>query len=166
MSGAEFNQQFTKYKKVLVAYALKLTKKQEDAKDLVQETALRAFSNKDKFKEGSNFRAWTLVIMRNTYINQWRKNKKRDTQVDIEDYMFSTVNTSVPNTGEQELTLSEINGIINNIGETYSVPIQMLYQGYQYKEIANYLMLPIGTIKSRIFFARKQIKEQMALQYV
>lgn len=166
MSCIEFDRQFNLYKNVLFASALKLTHKTEDAQDLVQETALRAFSNRKQFQMGSNFRAWTLVIMRNTFINQWRKKKKRTHIVNVDDHLYALPNKTVSNSGEERLILGEMENIIDNIGETYSVPIHMLNQGYQYKEIANYLMVPIGTIKSRIFFARKQIKAQMELQYV
>lgn len=166
MSCLEFDRYFIQYKNVLFACALKLTQKPEDAKDLVQETALRAFANRNQFKAGSNFRAWTLVIMRNTYINQWRKKKKRTHIVNVDEYLYALPNKTVPNTGEESLMLNEMEDMIDNIGEAYSVPIQMLYQGYQYKEIASYLMLPIGTIKSRIFFARQQIKKQMKMQYI
>lgn len=160
MSAVEFSQHFSKLESLLFAFALRLTNNYEDAKDLMQETALRAYKHRDKFTLGTNFKSWVSTIMRNTFINRYRKEKKRkNVNQPIESFLFAIENTNVvANQGEVNMRMEEMAGFFNEIGDLYSVPFLMFFRGYEYKEIAAHLDIPIGTVKSRIFLARKKLK--------
>ena len=96
MSTIEFTKKFTDLKSPLNAFAYNLTKNKEDAKDLYQETAFRAISNKEKFRPGTNFKAWSFTIMKNIFINNYRKMKKKNTIIDTTDNMYF-INSSISN---------------------------------------------------------------------
>lgn len=160
MSTVEFSSEFNSLENILFSFAMKLTKNREDAKDLMQETAMRAYRHRDKFTMGTNFKSWCSTIMRNTFINQYRKKKlRRNVNEPIESFLFAVENKNViPNRGEMNIRMKEYKNIFGEIGDIYSIPFLMFYRGYEYKEIAEYLEIPIGTVKSRIFLARKKLK--------
>lgn len=161
MSVKTFNEELARIKGVLFTFAIRLTKNQEDAKDLIQETVLRAYKHRDKFKVGTNFKSWCAAIMRNTFINQYRKNKRRrhiNEPIESFLYMLESQN-AIANQGETKIMLEEYQNTINELRQIYRVPFLMFFQGFEYKEIAEHLELPIGTVKSRIFFARKKLKQ-------
>ncbi len=160
MSTLQFIQQFNSFEDKLFSFALRLTRNKEDAKDLMQETALRAFGNRDKFKVGTNFKGWLTTIMRNTFINNYRREKKRKTVNEpLDTFLFAIENkNTVANGAYSRLTMQEMEELFDEIGESYSVPFMMFYQGYHYDEIADHMEIPMGTVKSRIFFARKKLK--------
>ncbi|MEM6397754.1 MAG: RNA polymerase sigma factor [Bacteroidota bacterium] len=163
MNQQEFLTSINQIENLLFAFALKLTRSQQDAQDLMQETTMKAFRHRNKFKPGTNFKSWTSTIMRNTFINNYRKQKSRKhVNNSIDDFSFAieTTNT-IPNEGEHNLRLEELRGMLGRIGEIYRVPFSMFCNGYEYKEIANHLQIPIGTVKSRIFLARKKMKAQI-----
>lgn len=163
MTSTQFTQELDKLQNLLFSFALRLTRNYEDAQDLMQETALRAFRHRDKFALGTNFKSWVSTIMRNTYINRYRKMKSRKhVNEPIESFTFALENKNVvANKGEHDMRLQELQEIIDSIGDIYSVPFLMFYRGYEYKEIAEYLNIPIGTVKSRIFLARQKMKSQI-----
>ncbi len=167
MSTLEFSQEFNGLENILFSFAMKLTKNREDAKDLMQETAMRAYRHRDKFTMGTNFKSWCSTIMRNTFINQYRKAKlRRNVNEPIESFLFAVENKNViPNQGEMNIRMKEYKSIFGEIGDIYSIPFLMFYQGYEYKEIASYLEIPIGTVKSRIFLARKKLKDLINERY-
>lgn len=160
MSTLQFMQEFSSFQTKLFAFAIKLTRNKEDAKDLIQETAMRAYSNRDKFKPGTNFKGWVTTIMRNTFINNYRREKKRKTVNEpLDTFLFAIENTqTVSNGAYSRLTMQELNGLFDEIGENYRVPFLMFFKGYHYDEIAEHMDIPMGTVKSRIFFARKKLK--------
>ncbi len=163
MSNLEFTQEMGRLENILFSFALRLTRNYEDAQDLMQETAFRAYKHRDKFAIGTNFKSWVSTIMRNTYINRYRKEKSRKhVNEPIESFLFAIENKGiVPNQGEMNVRMKELSLMLDNIGDIYSVPFLMFYRGYEYKEIAEYLDIPIGTVKSRIFLARKKLKEMV-----
>jgi RNA polymerase sigma-70 factor (ECF subfamily) len=163
MNDAQFTREFNKVNNLLFAFALRLTRSKNDAKDLMQETAMRAYRHRDKFKLGTNFKSWASTIMRNTFINAYRKSKKRKAvSQPIEDFSFAIENTNtIPNQGEHDIRLGELTKMLESVGKLYSVPFLMFYRGYEYQEIAEHLNIPIGTVKSRIFFCRKRMKEKI-----
>lgn len=167
MTAIEFNSEFQRWNTVLLAFANRLTQNAEDARDLLQETAYRAFRNRDKFELGTNFRAWAITIMRNTFINQYRrkKSKKAINTEPIDDMLYTLENRCVGNSGEENITVAELNGLIADLGTTLSRPFMMHHTGYRYEEIAEELDIPIGTVKSRIFFARKKLKDYVEELY-
>ncbi len=163
MTSTQFTQELDKLQNLLFSFALRLTRNYEDAQDLMQETALRAFRHREKFAIGTNFKGWVSTIMRNTYINRYRKMKSRKhVNEPIESFTFALENKNiVANQGEHDMRYQELERVIENIGEMYNVPFLMFYRGYEYKEIAEYLNIPIGTVKSRIFLARQKMKQQI-----
>ncbi len=166
MTNLEFNCQFDALQKKLLPFAYRLTNNFEDAKDLVQETAIRAFNNREKFENGTNFRAWVTTIMRNTFINFYRKKKNRATSSEPTDsYVFVNENHAVDNSAGSNIMMRELQRIISELDNTYRKPFMMFYEGYKYEEIAEDMSLPIGTVKSRIFFARRQLRDSINYQY-
>lgn len=161
MTNAQFLTQFNVVERILFAYALRLTKTYEDAEDLMQETRLRAYKHRDRFAVGTNFKGWTTTIMRNAYINRYRKMKnRRHVSAPVEDYLYAVENkAAVCNGGEAKMNMDALKGKLMAISHIYRVPFLMFYQGYEYSEIAAHLGIPIGTVKSRIFLARKRLKK-------
>jgi RNA polymerase sigma factor (sigma-70 family) len=166
MSTIEFNSHFDSLQHKLLPFAYRLTNNVEDAKDLIQETALRAYNNKEKFEVGTNFRAWVTTIMRNTFINIYRKKKNRNTTSEPADsYVFVNKDNAVDNNAYSNLMLLELHHILGKLDLIYRKPFLMFYEGYKYEEIASMMGLPVGTVKSRIFFARQKLKSNIQLQY-
>jgi RNA polymerase sigma-70 factor (ECF subfamily) len=152
---------------LLHAFAYNLTKNQEDAKDLYQETAFRAMTNRDKFRPGTNFKAWLFTIMKNIFINNYRKKVKANTIMDSTDNMYyiNSGSSIINNDGESNIMMKELNKMIAALDDGIRIPFLMHYRGYKYQEIADHLELPLGTVKSRIFFARKELKEVIDRRY-
>jgi len=167
MSTAEFSGQINEMSSLLQAFAYKLTKNVEDSKDLFQETAFRALTNQDKFRQGTNLKAWLFTIMRNIFINNYRKKVKANTIFDATDnqYYLNTGGETVQNGAESGILMQELQGMINSLDDSIRVPFLMHYYGYKYQEIAEQLDLPLGTVKSRIFFARKELKAIIRERY-
>lgn len=167
MSTVEFNTKFADLTQMLNAFAYNLTKNKEEAKDLYQETAFRAMTNRDKFRTGTNLKAWLFTIMKNIFINNYRKKVKKNTILDSTDNMYyiNSGKTIVDNKAESNILMDELNYMVKNLDEGLRVPFEMHYIGYKYQEIADELELPLGTVKSRIFFARKELKNLVTKRY-
>ena len=166
MSTIEFNCHFDNLQHKLLPFAYKLTNNYEDARDLIQETALRAFNNKEKFETGTNFRAWVTTIMRNTFINIYRKKKNRATSSEPTDsYIFINEDHAVDNAAQSNMTMKELHSIMGELDIIYRKPFLMFFEGFKYEEIAETMDLPIGTVKSRIYFARQKLMELIQFQY-
>ncbi len=167
MSTLEFNDRFTTMSTLLHSFAYNLTKNIEDAKDLFQETAFRALTNKEKFRTGTNFKAWLFTIMKNIFINNYRKKVKSNTIMDSTDNMYyiNSGATIIGNGAESNIMMEELNNMIDSLDAGIKKPFMMHYEGYKYQEIADYLELPLGTVKSRIFFARKELKDLLHKRY-
>jgi len=163
MNTLEFHKELISFEKPLKGFAYKFTYSDDDASDLVQETFLKALKYKDKFKEQTNLKAWLYTIMKNTFINNYRKAIKANTILDStdENYFIDLSETSKTETPDEKLAYKEIVAEINSLSDEYRVPFQMHYNGFKYKEIAEKLDLPIGTIKSRIFLARQKLSEAL-----
>ena len=167
MSALEFDAKLNTLATMLNAFAYKLTKNSEDAKDLYQETAFRALTNRDKFRPGTNFKAWTFTIMKNIFINNYRKKMKANTIIDRTDnqYYLNSGKNSILNGGESNVMLDELTEMIEGLEDNIRIPFLLHYEGYKYQEIADRFNLPLGTVKSRIFFARKELKELIDQRY-
>ncbi len=167
MSHIEFTQHFHQFQTLLHAFAFRLTKDEDDAQDLVQETAYKAFKYKDMYQPRTNLRAWLMTIMRNTFINNYRQRKRRQTLSDFtgSDFLIDSGAQTVRNEGESDITTEEIQVVINNLEDWLKIPFLMFLQGYKYDEIAEALQIPVGTVKSRIFFARKKLQEALKEMY-
>ena len=167
MSNIEFDEKFTQLTGNLESFAFKLTKNNEDAEDLFQETAYRAITNKDKFNPGTNLKAWLFTIMKNIFINNYRKKVKANTIFDStdNDFYLNSGKNRVENDAGTNITMDELDGIIEGLDESIKSPFIMHYLGYKYQEIADKLSLPLGTVKSRIFFARKALQDRVIRKY-
>ncbi|MEL6925617.1 MAG: sigma-70 family RNA polymerase sigma factor [Bacteroidota bacterium] len=151
---------------LLMGFAMRLTKNRTDAEDLMQETICRAYKNKHRYQPGTNFKAWMTTIMRNSYINLYRKRKTRNTTSEpVETFAYSLESTGPDALAENRVQHSELVDIVHSLSDTYRVAFLMSYQGYQYNEIAEKLQIPMGTVKSRINYARKLLKEKIEATY-
>lgn len=151
---------------VLKSHAMRLTRDVHDAEDLIQETIVRALNNEDKFQEGTNIRAWLFTIMKNIFINDYRKKSKRNTVIDTTDNLYYlNASSTISNAGERSFVMNDIRNALMKISNELRVPFLMHYKGYKYNEIAEQLNLPLGTVKSRIFFARKELKDLLTADY-
>ncbi len=147
----------------LNTFALRLTKNLDDAKDLYQETIFKILTNINKFKVGTNIKAWSYTIMRNTFINGYRKKQRRNTISDStdENFYLNSSQDIVPNDGETMIAIQEMEYEINDLRDDWKIPFLMHYTGYKYQEIADHLDLPLGTVKSKIFHARKHLQAKL-----
>ena len=163
MSNAEFTLLLTENADFLKPFAINLTKDHETAKDLFQETLYRALSNKDKYNVGTNIKAWLYTIMRNIFINDYRKRSKQSVVLDNSpnDFLIDQTRTKVLNDGVTNLNLREVKQLIYDLPELFRTPFNLYFEGYKYNEIADELNEPLGTIKSRIHFARKILKQKI-----
>lgn len=163
MAAIDFNQMLLNNAEFLKPFAATLTRDQEAAKDLYQETLFRALSNKDKYNAGTNIKAWLYTIMRNIFINNYRRRAKQSTIFDStpNEYLLNLNQGAVANDAVANMNLKEVKQAIHNLPEIFKNPFLLYFDGYKYHEIAEMLDEPLGTIKSRIHFARKLLKSHV-----
>jgi RNA polymerase sigma factor (sigma-70 family) len=163
MATMEFNELVLKGSKSLHYPALKFTShNKEDASDLIQDTLLKAFKNEDKFVKGSNIKAWLFIIMRNTYISKYNKNKRNNfVNTMDEEHIFTSNGATENNKGAANIALSEMNAEIDKLDKNYKDPFMLHFSGFKYEEIAEKLKIPMGTVKNRIHVARKVLMENL-----
>jgi RNA polymerase sigma factor (sigma-70 family) len=163
MASLEFNNLLISNADFLKPFANNLTKDSETAKDLFQETLYKALANQEKYNVGTNIKAWLFTIMRNIFINDYRRKTKQQTIFDNtpNDFLLNYNQTAVFNQAETDLRIKEIYQAIYLLPEIFKTPFLLYFDGYKYHEIAEALNEPLGTIKSRIHFARKLLKEQI-----
>ncbi|MEO7445208.1 MAG: RNA polymerase sigma factor [Ferruginibacter sp.] len=147
----------------LKSFAFTLTKDSEDARDLMQETMYRALANNEKYRTGTNIKAWMYTIMRNIFINDYRRKSRNRLVLDNSgnDLYLNHQRSSVPNMADTNIRLKEIKEALYNIPKIFSEPFILYFEGFKYNEIAALMNEPLGTIKSRIHFARKLLKEKL-----
>src|SRR6478736_4374452 len=157
MPVTDFNQVLLTNSEFLMPFAFTLTNDKEDAKDLFQETLCRALANKDKYSIGTNIKAWLYTIMRNIFINNYRrKSRQQVIAADVNTAFFTNAATAVTfNSAITSINMKEIEQKIVNLPDDFKHPFVLYFDGFKYTEIAEILCEPLGTIKSRIFFARK-----------
>lgn len=159
MSTIEFGILINEHQSFLRQLAIKLTKQGDDADDLMQETFYKAIKNKEKYRSGTNLKGWLYTIMKNTFINNYRRKKNQNTFVDETENRFfinsgdSSNEVSTDHIIDNEYLMKQI----NSIDENYREAFMMYFNGYKYEEIADILNIPLGTVKSRIFLARKKM---------
>ncbi len=148
----------------LLNFAYMLTSNRDDAYDLLQDTTLKALDNEEKYSEGTNFKGWVFTIMRNIFINNYRRGVRSATVVDTTDnlYHLNLSQDSGIDSPEDSYAANEISDAINEFSDEYRIPFSMHVAGYKYNEIADHMGLPLGTVKSRIFMARKRLQERFA----
>ena len=163
MAAIDFNQLLLRNTEFLKPFAITLTRDNEVAKDLLQETMFRALANKEKYHVGTNIKAWLYTIMRNIFINNYRRKAKQNTIFDAtpNEFLLNYNQVTAVNAAEGGLHMKDIRKAIHGLPEIFRNPFMLYFEGYKYHEIADLLTEPLGTIKSRIHFARKLLKEQL-----
>lgn len=163
MRTANFAQDLLSVQTELLNFAYKLTADREEANDLLQETSLKALDNEDKYTAETNFKGWIYTIMCNIFINNYRKALRDQTYVDQTDNQFY-LNQNIDIEGdstEGSYDLKEMRRIVNALPKEYRIPFSMYVSGFKYREIADKLGLPLGTVKSRIYFTRQKLQEEL-----
>ncbi len=147
----------------LKAYALYLSQDREDAHDLMQETLLKAFTHRERFTDDTNLKGWLYTIMKNTFINQYRRKVKRNTLLDSteNEYYLNSSSHAVPNESLERLNMEQIHMHISRLPYDLKEAFMMNFRGYKYQEIADHFGIPIGTVKTRIHMARQILKKKL-----
>ena len=160
MSTQEFENILVANVDFLKPFAFTLTRDNETAQDLTQETLYRALANKEKYNVGTNIKAWMYTIMRNIFINDYRKKSRQQVIFDKtpNDYLLDHQQSAIKNDAESGIKLKEIKQAIHQLPDIFKHPFLLYFEGYKYNEISDYLQEPLGTVKSRIHFARKVLK--------
>lgn len=163
MASAKFQINLMALQANLLNFAYMLTSNRDDAYDLLQDTTLKALDNEEKYAENTNFKGWVFTIMRNIFINNYRKVVRSATVIDqTEDlYHLNLPQDSGFETPEGSVAAKEITDAINAFSDDYRIPFSMHVAGYKYNEIAEKMNLPLGTVKSRIFFARQRLQQTL-----
>ena len=161
MNGIQFQQKLLGLQENMMNFALMLTANREDALDLLQDTTLKVLNNQEKFVDNVNFKGWVLTVMRNIFINNYHKIVRVQTVVDssADLYNLDVVNDSGFDSPDKAYQIKEITKAINGLNDDLKVPFSMFLSGYKYNEIAEKLNVPLGTVKSRIFFARQELQK-------
>ena len=162
MASVKFQHNLMSLQSNMLNFAYMLTSNREDAYDLLQDTTLKALDNEDKYAEGTNFKGWVFTIMRNIFINNYRRGMRTATIVDTTDnlYHLNLGHEGAIESPEESYSAAEITEAINEFSDEYRIPFSMHISGYRYHEIAEHTGLPLGTVKSRIFSARKKLRER------
>ena len=164
MSNLEFNQLLTSNVDFLKPVAITFTRDPDAAADLYQETLYKALANRDKYNVGTNIRAWLYTIMRNIFINNYRRKAKQNVifEQSSEDSIINKLASPVANSAESMVEVKYIQKAIYELPDVFRHPLVLYFDGYKYHDIAGMLEQPLGTIKSRIHFARKLLKSQLS----
>jgi RNA polymerase sigma factor (sigma-70 family) len=164
MTTIEFCSQLLSLEHSLRKFAYRLSLKKDDADDLVQETFLKILMKRDKYVDNENFKSWTFTIMKNTFVDNYRRNLTRNTHRDPSNESFFINQTESVSFEDPDSTYSalEINQNIEQLKDKLRAPFKMYIDGYKYSEIAEELNLKIGTVKNRIFLSRKQLMTQLS----
>jgi RNA polymerase sigma-70 factor (ECF subfamily) len=171
---ANFERDALQYSRQLYSAAMRMARNPSDAEDLVQETFLKAYRAYDTFQEGTNLKAWLYRILTNTYINKYRKESRRPNEVDLGDvedlYLYRRIGSEdtaeVSRTTEDRvldgLVESDIKAAVEELPENFRLPVLLAdLEGFSYKEIADILDIPIGTVMSRLHRGRKAMQKRL-----
>lgn len=163
MNALQFQKKLLSMQDNMMNFALTLTANRNDAQDLLQDTTLKVLDNQDKFVDNVNFKGWVLTVMRNIFINNYHKIFRNQMIIDqdVDLYNLEIINNSTFDSPETSYEIQEITNIMNGLHNELKVPFSMFLSGYKYNEISERLDIPIGTIKSRIFFARQELKRKL-----
>ena len=167
MSVQDLSSGIIRLEKELLEFAYHLTKERTEASDLYQETAYRAIKNYRLFQPNSNLRAWLMTIMRNLFINAYRKKKRRQVFQDgsANNYLINSTSETVTNQGELKMNYEELISLVDRLEDGLRIPFMLAFEGYKYQDIADEMNIPLGTVKSRLFIARKRIQNAIKLHY-
>lgn len=162
MNSKKFQNLLVGLQSNMLNFAYILTSNRDDAYDLLQDTTLKALDNEDKYMENTNFKGWVFTIMRNIFINNYRRSARSAVTVDTtEDLYHLNAPQKAFSSPENSYTVKEVNKAINSFTPEYRIPFAMHLSGYKYSEIAEQMNLPVGTIKSRIYYARQRLRSEL-----
>ncbi len=163
MTAEDFTKTVSTLRPALKSLTYRFTSNKEESQDLVQDTILKALLYRDKFRTDTNLKGWLFTIMRNTYINNYRKVQREKTSRDNskELYFLNVEDTHTFNRPESSVEFKEVWRNMNTVKDELLIPFKMHTSGYKYHEIAKHLGIPIGTVKNRIFHARKEIQKKL-----
>ncbi len=167
MTSNEFSNQIREIESSLKGFAIKLCSDKNAAEDLMQDTMLKAFKNRASYTMGTNFKAWMTTIMYNSFVNRFRRKKRTNKlfRPITEENQHTIKSAPRRDDADSVIMMKELNKLIDSIPEILRVPFRMTLEGYQYQDISNELQIPIGTIKSRIFYARKALQQKVGKIY-
>jgi RNA polymerase sigma-70 factor (ECF subfamily) len=163
----KLTREITEHSDKLRYYAYNLTKNDEEANDLTQETMYKALKNKEKYVDKKNLQWWLFTIMKNTFINQYRRKKYRQKLLEDSKNLKKPELLKVDSEINLDMYMirSDIRNAIMKLDGKYRIPFILFYKAYKYTEIAERLDLPLGTVKSRIYFARKMLMNELKSLY-
>lgn len=163
MISRRFQEKLLSLQPNMLNFAFILTSNRDDAYDLLQDTTLKALDNEDKYKENTNFKGWVFTIMRNIFINNYRRATRTSVKIDTTDdlYHLNLPQDSGYASPENTYSVNELHDAIASFTADYRVPFSMHLAGYRYAEIAEHMHLPVGTVKSRIYYARQRLRRQL-----
>lgn len=163
MNSMTFTKELVGVQDELLRFAYKLTADCEEANDLLQETSLKALDNEEKYEPQTNFKGWIYTIMRNIFINNYRRIIREQTFIDTTDshYHLNLSHDTAFESTESAYDLKEMHRIVNALPKEYRIPFSMHLAGFKYREIAEKMGLPLGTVKSRIFFTRQKLQQEL-----
>jgi len=163
MQNIDFNLMLKEHTPNLKSFAYKFTKDSEVADDLYQDTMVKAIRYFAQFKEGTNMRAWLFTIMRNTFINDYRRDTRKNALITQEDEISSAnlLKSSTTNRAEGSFAVADIQKALSTLEAKYRVPFVKYFEGYKYEEIAQEMDIPIGTVKTRIHIARQTLQKRL-----
>lgn len=164
MGTERYKQQILSLQSNLLSFAYTLTSNRDDAYDLLQDTTLKALDSEDKYEDSNNFKGWIFTIMRNLFINKYRKDMRSVVVVDHSDdlYQLNMSQESGIESPEGTINANDIRNILSHIEPQLRDPFSLYISGYHYAEIARRLSVPLGTVKSRIHQARRILQVQLA----
>lgn len=165
MENIMLNDQICNHRSCLESFAMKFTKDVEDANDLVQDTLIKAIRYHHLYKQGTNLRGWLYTIMRNTFINDYRRESRKKAVIQTEEDLNSSQlrRSAAENSGERKFVMEDINKALDKLQPEYALPFLKYFEGFKYHEIAEELNIPIGTVKTRIHMARQVLKGQLKM---
>ena len=161
MEAKSFNRELTSLEPVLRRYAYSLTLNLEDAKDLVQETYVKAICNEEKFDAQTNIKAWLYTILKNTFINDYRRRSRKETIFTDDVKEFVLCSKPAESSPESDVNYKDLTFMVNSLQPEFRIPFQMHDSGFKYQGIADELGLQLGTVKSRIHFSRMKLKSRI-----
>lgn len=163
MGTSKFQSNLMNLQSNMLNFAYMLTSNRDDAYDLLQDTTLQVLDNESKYAENTNFKGWVFTIMRNIFIKNYRRTARAATMIDTTDnlYHINLSQDSGIESPEDSYGASEIGAAIESFADEFRIPFSMHVAGYKYNEIAEQMNLPLGTVKSRIFFARQRLQRAL-----
>lgn len=165
MTELEFNTSINNHSAALMGHAIRFTKDEDDAADLVQETMIKAIRFRESYQEGTNLKGWLFTILKNTFLNSCVRDKRKKDFLVQDDEISSQnlVYSASSNLAEGSFVMSDIQKALAQLPEIYRLPFVSYFEGYKYQEIAEATGMPLGTVKTRIHMAREILKKYLKI---